>query len=102
MPTIARLTRPRPTSPPYSTNWPAQREPPGRKDVLMTNPASGTLDLESLKNKYAEEREKRVRVANRGEYTSIRGTPLAGKFDVDIWATSDGSREPVAREFDAV
>jgi cyclohexanone monooxygenase len=68
----------------------------------MTNPASGTLDLQSLKNKYAEEREKRVRVANRGEYTSVRGTPLAGKFDVDIWATTDGSREPVARDFDAV
>ena len=47
------------------------------------------IDLEALKRRYAEEREKRLRIANRGEYTAIRGTPLVDKFDVDVWAKGD-------------
>lgn len=60
------------------------------------------IDLEALKRRYAEEREKRLRIANRGEYTAIRGTPLVDKFDVDVWAKGDGDRDPVFREFEAV
>lgn len=60
------------------------------------------IDLEALKKRYAEERDKRLRAANRGTYTAVRGTPLVDKFDVDVWAEGDGSRDPVSREFDAV
>ncbi len=68
----------------------------------MTDAANSIIDVEELKQRYAEEREKRQRNANRGEYTRVIGTALASKFDVDIWATGNGNREPVAREFEAV
>ena len=60
-----------------------------------------TLDHEALHARYLEERDKRLRVAERSKYFALEGS-LAERFDVDIWAPTDGAREPVSREFEAV
>lgn len=60
----------------------------------MIDAASGTIDLEALKLRYAEERDKRLRIAGRGDYTAVRGTALADRFDLDVWATGDRRRQP--------
>ncbi len=60
-----------------------------------------TLDLEALQKKYIEERDKRLKVSGRSQYTVLEGD-LAERFDTDIWASTDGAREPVVREFEAV
>ena len=60
-----------------------------------------TLDHDALHARYLEERDKRLRVAGRSKYFALDGS-LAERFDKDIWATGDGAREPVVREFEAV
>jgi cyclohexanone monooxygenase len=63
--------------------------------------ADPAFDHQALQNKYIEERDKRLRVAGRSKYFALEGS-LADRFDADIWATTDGARVPVAREFEAV
>ncbi len=59
------------------------------------------LDHEALHARYLAERDKRLRQADRSKYFALEGS-LAERFDKDIWAASDGAREPVKREFEAV
>jgi cyclohexanone monooxygenase len=63
--------------------------------------ADPAFDHQALQNKYIEERDKRLRVAGRSKYFALEGR-LADRFDADIWAPTDGAREPIAREFEAV
>ena len=63
--------------------------------------ADPTLDHEALHAKYLAERDKRLRQADRSKYFALEGS-LAERFDKDIWAPDDGTREPVARDFEAV
>ena len=57
-----------------------------------------TLDLDALRAKYREEREKRLEIKDRAKYTLLEGE-LAERYDNDPWAKTDGSREPVTRDF---
>ena len=66
----------------------------------MTHPDQ-TLDIDGLRRKYREERDKRLEVENRASYIYLEGD-LADRYDTDSWAPSDGVREPVTRDFEAV
>jgi len=59
------------------------------------------LDLEALRRKYDDERERRLSVKDRAHYIYLDGE-LADRFDTDPWAPTDGSREPVEREIEVV
>lgn len=63
--------------------------------------ADTTLDYDALQARYLEERDKRLKVAERSKYFALEGS-LAERFDKDIWAPGDGARDPVVREFEAV
>lgn len=63
--------------------------------------AADGLDLEALRQKYREERDKRLQYEDRGAYIPLEGA-LAERFDVDPWATTDGSREAVTKTYEAV
>ncbi len=58
------------------------------------------LDIEALRAKYREERDKRLS-DDRGNYVYMN-PELAKRFDHDPWATSDGSREPVSRDVEVL
>ena len=59
--------------------------------------AADTLDLDALRAKYREERDKRLEVKDRGKYIYLEGE-LAERYDSDPWAPTDGARDPVCRE----
>ena len=63
--------------------------------------ADNTLDLDALQKKYIEERDKRLKVGDRSQFTVLKGD-LVARYDSDTWASTDGAREPVVREFEAV
>lgn len=58
-------------------------------------------DHAALHRKYIEERDKRLRIAERSNYFALRGS-LAERFDTDIWAPTDGNREAVSRDIEAL
>ena len=53
--------------------------------------ADKTLDVEELRRRYAEERDRRLQVQDRAKYTLLEGE-LAERYDSDPWAKTDGSR----------
>jgi cyclohexanone monooxygenase len=63
--------------------------------------AADTLDLDALRAKYREERDKRLEVKDRGKYIYLEGE-LAERYDSDPWAPTDGARDPVSRELEVV
>ncbi len=54
----------------------------------------------TIRRKYREERDKRLKVKGRADY--IYQGELAERYDTDAWAPTDGAREPIARDFEAV
>jgi cyclohexanone monooxygenase len=60
-----------------------------------------TLDVEELRRRYDEERERRLQVEDRAKYTLLEGE-LADRYDNDPWAPTDGAREPITRDFEVV
>lgn len=60
-----------------------------------------TLDVETLRARYREERDKRLQIQDRAKYTYLEGE-LAARYDRDPWAPTDGARAPVARDFEVI
>ena len=63
--------------------------------------ADKTLDIDALRRRYAEERDRRLQVEDRAKYTLLEGE-LAERYDSDPWAETDGSREPISRDFQVI
>src|SRR5258708_19417224 len=59
------------------------------------------LDLDALRAKYREERDKRLKVEDRASYIYLEGE-LADRYDTDPWAPTDGARDPVDRDLEVV
>jgi cation diffusion facilitator CzcD-associated flavoprotein CzcO len=70
----------------------------------MTNTAAGGLtdeDLLKIKQKYREERDKRLRDEGDRQYIETKGD-MAEFAEVDPYAPSDGARSPVTRDHEVV
>lgn len=65
------------------------------------NETKRRIDIDALRDRYAEERQRRLQIAERSNYIPVQGS-LAERFDRDVWAKGDGKRAPVRRELDAV
>src|SRR5271168_4312287 len=62
--------------------------------------SADTLDLDALRTKYAEERQRRLRSDGISQYVEITGA--FSKFGEDPWADPDFSRDPIADSVDVV
>ena len=60
-----------------------------------------TLDVAQLRERYREERDLRLNVAGRADYITLDGE-LADRYDTDLWAPTDGAREPVQTDLEVV
>jgi cyclohexanone monooxygenase len=60
-----------------------------------------TDNFAEIHRKYREERDKRMSVEGRAAYVLPEGD-LADKYDNDPWATSDGARDPISRDFEVL
>ena len=67
----------------------------------MKDDVTADLDVDALRAKYQEERDKRLEVKDRANYIYLEGE-LADRYDTDPWATTDGARAPVRRELEIV
>ncbi|WP_310778270.1 flavin-containing monooxygenase [Mycobacterium sp. Z3061] len=64
----------------------------------MTGTVGRTFDVEALRQKYAQERNRRLRPDGIAQYVEIAGE--FARFAADPWADDDFTREPVADEVD--
>jgi cyclohexanone monooxygenase len=62
---------------------------------------SQAVDREALRQKYREERDKRLEVKDRANYIYLEGD-LAARYDTDPWAPRERDRAPVRRSVEAV
>ncbi|MDT7733021.1 MAG: hypothetical protein QOE12_195 [Mycobacterium sp.] len=60
---------------------------------MTASSSAGPFDPEALRNKYAEERRRRLRTDGIAQYVQVSG-PFS-KFGDDPWADPDFSRDPV-------
>ncbi len=63
--------------------------------------AEKQLDVDALRAKYREERDRRLAVEDRAAYIYLEDE-FAERFDRDPWVTEKGHRDPVTREVEVV
>jgi cyclohexanone monooxygenase len=59
-----------------------------------------TVDIETIRERYRRERDKRIRPAGTDQYTFLEGK--FASFDDDPWADPPAPREPIERELDVL
>lgn len=58
------------------------------------------VNIEDVRKKYREERDKRIRTDGVNQYVNLEGD--FSKFDTDHWAEGDGDRDPITLSVEAV